>query len=617
MKPPLRRFVRAAFALTRQRGRDRDPHVEPRLSLIGEPRLAPSSAGGANAIVHVATKGGPVVVKVRVDAHDDARSEVRALLRAGPAIAPSLIFSSTPAALVARAHALHARALGRDVDLPLGGVIVTGHIAGRHPLRIDDEVVARTARALVALWSKKSDDLAPLRAPSSPQGLVRLLDAIARGLDDARVFSSRDRALVAAAVGRVKKHVARALDRSDWERVRVLCHGDLRWHNLLDDGARVAFVDFEHAGRGDPALDLAMMAARTPLTLHVEHALLDAIVARRRDKSFLDRYFALRPLVALVAGLAAVQDIVDVARGLRPVDQDPARYARARLPHALDELCDAVTQATHGTRPTKRVPVKARVPSPPRARRARSRSFDGVLAVDGTAASGKSVLAEIVARALGIPHWNTGALYRAVALLALEDACDLDDARALRALTARARRAGLSLTDDGGVDARTGAPRAALFVYEVDRLVADVARHAPVRALVDDIVQRARRERGRAGVLIEGRDVATVLAPDARARFFVDAEPALRARRVHERILACASTHAVVGRSRADLRPPTLAAVTRTTARRDQTDASRAIAPMHRARGAILVDTTTGSGEENAARMLRLVERASKTRRAS
>lgn len=546
-------------------------------------------------------------MKARVDVHDDAVIEARAIRRAGPDIAPTLLFSTTSAALVTLAMRRARHDLLADLDIPLGGVLYTSFVDGKHPTRIDDAVITRTAHALATLWSRKSEDLATLRVPSSPQGLLRMLESTRTAIDRHRLLDKGCGAMLDRALDAVRSHVARALDAHEWDRVRTLCHGDLRWHNLLDDSERVRFIDFEHAGAGDPALDLAMMTARTPLPLHVEHALLDGILAQRRDRTFLDRYFGLRPLVALIAGMSALEDIALVVAGERAVDGDRAAYARARRTACTEELCEAVDRALAGTRPAKRPTAKLRVrmPKPLPLRVRRQRVPPGVIAVDGTAASGKSVLAAILAASFDVPHWNTGAVYRAIALEGLTQGIDPSDARAIARLATRMKKRHIIMTDDGGVAILDRAPSSSLSLYEVDRVVAQFAEHKAIRAVVDDVLARTRDASGARAVILEGRDIGTVLATNARVRFFVDADPVVRAARVHERIVLATAAHQVppTWRDPRD-RTPTLFAVTRSTVDRDMRDRTRALAPMRVPEGAIVIDTTTGSGEENAKRMI-------------
>jgi cytidylate kinase len=156
-----------------------------------------------------------------------------------------------------------------------------------------------------------------------------------------------------------------------------------------------------------------------------------------------------------------------------------------------------------------------------------------VIAIDGPAGAGKSTLAHALATELGLPYVNTGLMYRALADRALERHVDPDDAAGLVALvgtlTFDLRRPGAGvpeLTIDGG------APSPALTSPAVEASVSRVARHRDVRELM-----RARqRELGSAGSVMEGRDIGTVVFPDADLKIFLSAAPVVRVgRRARER----------------------------------------------------------------------------------
>ena len=155
-----------------------------------------------------------------------------------------------------------------------------------------------------------------------------------------------------------------------------------------------------------------------------------------------------------------------------------------------------------------------------------------VVAIDGPAGSGKSTLARRLAERLGLPYLNTGLMYRALALRALREAIDLEDGPGLADLAGRmtfdldpsVRPTALSI--DGEV------PDTSLTSPEVESNVSMVARHPEVRAVLR-AEQRRLCERG--GV-VEGRDIGTVVAPQADAKIFLKAEEAERiARRTSER----------------------------------------------------------------------------------
>jgi cytidylate kinase len=155
-----------------------------------------------------------------------------------------------------------------------------------------------------------------------------------------------------------------------------------------------------------------------------------------------------------------------------------------------------------------------------------------VVAIDGPAGSGKSTLAQRLAQALGLPYVNTGLMYRAVTLRALREGVDLEDGPAL-AEVARGIRFDLSskftppaLVIDGEP------PSPELVAPEVEVNVSTVSRHPEVRAVLRD----AQRRLGSQGAVMEGRDIGSVVLPDAAVKIFLVAAPTERAaRRVRER----------------------------------------------------------------------------------
>src|SRR5579875_1468039 len=148
-----------------------------------------------------------------------------------------------------------------------------------------------------------------------------------------------------------------------------------------------------------------------------------------------------------------------------------------------------------------------------------------IIAVDGPAASGKGTIARALARHYGLPHLDTGLLYRAVALTVIRDeldpereadavaSCDFDD----------------RLLDDP--DLRSD---------EVGKVASVVSAHPLVRAA---LLQRQRRfAQQPGGAVLDGRDIGTVIAPEADAKLFVKATPMIRARRRHDELKARGST---------------------------------------------------------------------------
>jgi CMP/dCMP kinase len=147
-----------------------------------------------------------------------------------------------------------------------------------------------------------------------------------------------------------------------------------------------------------------------------------------------------------------------------------------------------------------------------------------IVAIDGPAGSGKSTVARRLAQRLGFRYLDTGAMYRALTLLALEDGTDLDDEAALAALA----RANPVRFDGDRVAVRDRDVTDAIRSPRVDRVVSAVARHPEVRAVMRER-QRELADRGNA--VVEGRDIGTVVCPEAEVKVYLVADPGERARR--------------------------------------------------------------------------------------
>ncbi|HLB04565.1 MAG TPA: (d)CMP kinase [Gaiellaceae bacterium] len=148
-----------------------------------------------------------------------------------------------------------------------------------------------------------------------------------------------------------------------------------------------------------------------------------------------------------------------------------------------------------------------------------------IVAIDGPAGSGKSTVAVTLARRLGFRYLDTGAMYRALTWVALREGVSLEDAQALEAL---ARAHPVSFDADGKVEIAETDVTEAIREADIDRLVPVVARHPGVRAVMRKR-QRALAVQGDA--VIEGRDIGTVVVPDAQVKVFLVADEAIRARR--------------------------------------------------------------------------------------
>lgn len=218
-----------------------------------------------------------------------------------------------------------------------------------------------------------------------------------------------------------------------------------------------------------------------------------------------------------------------------------------------------------------------------------------IIAIDGPSGAGKGTVARALAKRLGYRHLDTGAMYRAVAWKALHDGIPLDDEHAVASL---AEKATLEV-DGGGVRIDGHDVTSAIRTAEIDRAAAVTARLPNVRA---ELVARQRRAGANGGIVMEGRDVGTVVFPNADVKIYLDASPEERARR-----RAADPAHGL-GKQAA------LADVASELQARDLSDSTRAASPLTKALDAILVDTTHLTIDQVVERVMEIVEKAMKKR---
>jgi CMP/dCMP kinase len=201
-----------------------------------------------------------------------------------------------------------------------------------------------------------------------------------------------------------------------------------------------------------------------------------------------------------------------------------------------------------------------------------------LVAIDGPAGSGKSSVARAVAGRLGVVNLNTGAAYRAAALLALREGVDLEDGSGLAALAKRVDLDPEGASIDG---ARVGEHD--LRTPEVSAAASKVSAQAKLREVLLP-VQRAAAEEAReqGGAVVEGRDIGTVVLPDADLKVYLSAAPEERARR----------------RASQTGREGELDRIRAAIARRDRQDSEREISPLKPALDAVVLDTTSLTLEE-------------------
>ena len=225
------------------------------------------------------------------------------------------------------------------------------------------------------------------------------------------------------------------------------------------------------------------------------------------------------------------------------------------------------------------------------------------IAIDGPAGSGKSSLAKRVAQVLGYLYLDSGAMYRALAFKALREKAALDDIRALEEL---ARRTHIELKPPTAEQEAAGSKNRvfldgeevtpAIRTAEVAQAASRLATIAGVRGI---LVAEQQRAGAGGGVVMEGRDIGTVVFPRAELKIFLEASPEVRAERRWKE-----------HREKGETMP--LAQVLEEVRERDRRDRERKVSPLVRASDAVLVDNTAMDAEETARLVIMLAREREK-----
>lgn len=199
-----------------------------------------------------------------------------------------------------------------------------------------------------------------------------------------------------------------------------------------------------------------------------------------------------------------------------------------------------------------------------------------IVAIDGPAGSGKSTIARLLAERLGLTYLDSGALYRALAYMCMKDGVDLKN---VRAVVEHFKSLDIKLLFSNGKQKVTGNGldiTAEIRTPEVTREVFYVAREPAVR---EEMFTRQRKFREQGGLVAEGRDMGTVVFPDADFKFYMDASVDVRAQRRHKELLQ-------------NGRDMPLEQLRKEIAHRDKTDIHRETGPLKVADGAVVIDTS-------------------------
>jgi cytidylate kinase len=204
------------------------------------------------------------------------------------------------------------------------------------------------------------------------------------------------------------------------------------------------------------------------------------------------------------------------------------------------------------------------------------------VAIDGPASSGKSTVAKQIAENLGLIYVDTGAMYRTITYKALQEKVDLQDEAALLAIL-KETKIEFERTDKGQLVFANGEEVTSdIRQNDVSNAVSDVSAHAAIR---EELVARQRKIAEQQGVIMDGRDIGTVVLPEADVKIFLVASVEERAERRHNENVQKGI-------------PSDLELLKKEIAERDFKDSNRKVSPLKQAEDALLIDTTELSIQE-------------------
>ena len=220
------------------------------------------------------------------------------------------------------------------------------------------------------------------------------------------------------------------------------------------------------------------------------------------------------------------------------------------------------------------------------------------IAIDGPSGAGKSTVGKSLAKRLGYIYVDTGAMYRAVALKVKEKSVELEDEMALYSLASSLRIAFVTEEEETHVLCDEKDVTEAIRSPEISRLASDISKRKGVRQA---LVQKQREMGREGGVVLEGRDIGTVVFPHAEVKFYLDAETEERGRRRFKEL---------IGKGIQVNFNETLEEVVE----RDHNDMERDLSPLRRAEDALFIDSTSRSVDEIVEQMFSIVKAKEKKR---